>query len=201
MKKKILERYRRDSAGVLVIDIAAAKVNDLYDEFDKQAPFIKKELDYDLVEYLYESAFELGREPFSINFSFNDELDEPLRDRVRNSIWSYFDYLLAKNVRELHVMMRSSLTLFVLGLVMLTGSVYMNLVVDFSDSVFKRIMAEGLVIASWVSMWEAIAGVLLNWQPTVRERLVYRRLKNAELTFVNLPSSEITSTGNSQSPS
>lgn len=187
MKKQILERYRRDIAGKLVIDIAAAKVTDLYDDFDKQAPFVKKELDYDLVEYLVESARELGREPFSVNFSFNDELNDSLKDRVRHSIIGYFDYLLAKNERELHVMFRTSLTLFLLGLVMLSGSVYMNLFIEFDGSVVKRIMAEGLVIASWVSMWEAIAGVLLNWQPTVRERLVYRHLKNAELTFQNLP--------------
>ena len=49
MKKHILERYRRDAGGTLVIDIAAAKVSDLYEDFDLQAPYIKKDLDYDLV--------------------------------------------------------------------------------------------------------------------------------------------------------
>ena len=66
---------------------------------------------------------------------------------------------------------------------MLLGSVYMNHALDFSSSVFKRIIAEGLVIASWVSMWEAIAGLLLNWHPALKERLIYRRLKTAELIF------------------
>lgn len=66
MKKSILERYRRDSAGQLVVDIAAEKVGDLYDDFDKHAPFVKKELDYDLVEYLIDSVRELGRELFSV---------------------------------------------------------------------------------------------------------------------------------------
>ena len=184
--KKIVERYRRDAAGGLVIDIAAVKVNDLYDDFDKQAPFIKKELDYDLVEYLVESAQELGRESFSVNFSFRDELADSLKERVRNSIWNYFDYLIAKNTRALRLMMRNALVLFVLGLVMLSISVYINLSHDLGDSMVKNILAEGLVIASWVSMWEAIAGIFLNWQPSVRERLVYRRLRNAELTFINL---------------
>jgi len=190
MKKKILDRYRRDSTGVLVVDIAAARVSDLYDEFDKQTPYSKKELDFDLVEYLAESARELGREPFIINFSFNDDLDEALKDRVRKSIWSYFDYLLARNTRELHAMFRSSLILFVVGVAMMSASVYMNLVLDFSDSVIKRIMAEGLVVASWVSMWEALAGMLLNWKPAARERRVYRRLKSTELSFINLPLNE-----------
>jgi hypothetical protein len=84
-------------------------------------------------------------------------------------------------------MLRSSLILFVIGVAMMSASVYMNLLLEFSDSVIKRIMAEGLVVASWVSLWEALAGMLLNWQPAARERLIYRRLKYAELTFINQP--------------
>ena len=187
LHRNILERYRRAGNGMRVIDISAAKVNDLYDDFDKQAPFIRKELDYDLVEYLVESARELGREPFSINFSFNDVLDESLRERVRNSILHYFDYLLARNTRELRRMMRNALVQLVLGLVLLSASAYINLKFDLSGSVIKMIMADGVVIVSWVSMWEAIAGLFLNWQPGARERLVYRRLRNADLTFNTLP--------------
>ncbi len=187
MKKKILERYRRDRQGRLVIDIAATKVGDLYDDFDKHAPFVKKELDYDLVEYLIESVRELRREPFGVHFSFTEGMEEALTERVRKSIHNYFDYLLEKNRRELHAMLRTALILLLLGIVMLSGSVYMNHAMDFGDSVFRRIMAEGLVIASWVSMWEAIAGLLLNWQPAVRERLLYYRLKKADYSFSRDP--------------
>lgn len=183
MRKRILERYRCNSEGRRVIDIAAARVADLYDDFDKQAPFIKKDLDYDFVEYLVESAQELGREPFSINFSFTQELDDALEERVRKSIHGYLDYLLARNVGELHGMFRTSLTLFALGMVILSASFYVSHVVS-QSSVAGMIVMEGLVIAASFSMWEAIAGVVLSWQPIVRERLVYRRLKNAELTFV-----------------
>lgn len=31
------------------------------------------------------------------------------------------------------------------------------------------------------------AGVLLNWQPKVRERKVYRRLRNVDLVFRSMP--------------
>ena len=39
MKKHILERYRRDASGQLVIDIAAEKVSDLYDDFDQRLQY------------------------------------------------------------------------------------------------------------------------------------------------------------------
>ncbi len=187
MKKEILERYRRDARGRLVVDIAAAKVSDLYDDFDKQAPFVRKELDDELVEYLIESARELGREPFGINFSLGESIDEAIQRRVGSSINNYFDYLIARNTRELRAAFRTALTLFALGFSMLSGSIYLNSHFDLVGSLFDRLVAEGLVIASWVSMWEAIAGILLNWQPTVRQRLIYRRLRNAEVTFDRLP--------------
>ena len=108
MKKHILERYRRDNTGQLVVDIAATKVSDLYDDFDKHAPFVKKELDYDLVEYLIDSVREVRNEPFSVNFTFSEETPPPLESRVRKSIHNYFGYLLETNKRELMRMFRSS---------------------------------------------------------------------------------------------
>ena len=190
MKKKILERYRRDTSGMLMIDIATPKVSDLYDDFDKHAPFIRKELDYDLVEYLIESVRELPRERFGIHFSFSETMDDGLKGRVRASIYNYFDYLLATNRRELRTMLRNTLILLMLGMGMLSASIYINHAFDLSDDIVNKVLAEGLVIAAWVSMWEAIAGLLMNWQPLVRDRLIYRRLKKAPVTFIRDAASE-----------
>ena len=136
-----------------------------------------------MVEYLIESVRELRREPFGIHFSFSQGMEEALMERVRKSVHNYFEYLLEKNRRELRTMLRNTLILLLLGVVMLSVSIYINRAFDLSAAIVKSIMAEGLVIAAWVSMWEAMAGLLMNWQPLVRERLIYHRLKNAELTL------------------
>lgn len=183
MKRKILDRYPCDSRGLRVIDIAAPRVSDLYDDFDKNAPFLKKGLNDYMVEYLIESVRELGRERFCVNFSLAEELDEPIKERVRKSVESYFDYLLEKNLRQLHSIFRTASILLLLGLALLAVSIYMNHRVVLGDTVLKRVLAEGLVIAAWVSLWEALAGLLLNWQPAMRERIIYRRLLRAEVMF------------------
>jgi hypothetical protein len=187
MKKKILDRYPCDSPGLRVVDIAAQRVNDLYDDFDKNAPFLKKGLNDYMVEYLIESVRELGREPFCVNFSLAETLDEPVRERVRKSVESYFDYLLEKNVQQLRSIFRTASILLLLGLVLLAVSFYMNHRLVLDDTVAKRVLAEGLVIAAWVSLWEALAGFLLNWQPAMRDRFIYRRLLRTQITF-NTPS-------------
>ncbi len=187
MKRGIIDRYPLDERGLRVVDIAAQRVSDLYDDFDRNAPFVRKELDVDLVEYLIESGRELGRIPFLINFTLAEPLDEALKERVRSSVPNYFTYLLAKNRRELQAMLRTSFILLAVGAAMLAGSIYLGHAVDDSDPVAWRIVAEGLVIASWVSLWEALAGLLLNWRPTLRERLVYRHLQKAGITFNRSP--------------
>ena len=44
-KEKILERYRVADDVQFVIDIAAGRIGDHYDNFDKRAPYLVKELD------------------------------------------------------------------------------------------------------------------------------------------------------------
>ncbi|MCF7863847.1 MAG: hypothetical protein K9L89_03555, partial [Kiritimatiellales bacterium] len=122
MKKKILDRYPCDSRGLRIVDIAAQRVNDLYDDFDKNAPFLKKGLNDFMVEYLIESVRELGKENFLVNFSLAEELDPSVKERVRKSIGSYFDYLLEKNLRQIHTIFRTASILLLLGAVLLTGS-------------------------------------------------------------------------------
>ena len=68
--KKILERYSRTADNKVIIDIAAGKVEDIYNYLDKHAPYRKKDLDQDLVEYLIDSVSEIGKEDFVIQFRF-----------------------------------------------------------------------------------------------------------------------------------
>lgn len=54
--KNIIQRYQQLPDGHYAIDITAVKVSDLYNDFDKHAPYARKELDQDLVEYISEYA-------------------------------------------------------------------------------------------------------------------------------------------------
>jgi len=45
------------------------------------------------------------------------------------------------------------------------------------------IMLEGLTIAAWVALWEAVANLLVHWGPHHRNIRVYRRLSGTEFIF------------------
>ena len=53
------------------------------------------------------------------------------------------------------------------------------------DLMITRIVTEGLTVAAWVSLWEALATFLINWAPHRRQIGMYRRIAAAPVTFWN----------------
>ena len=185
MNKAILERYSLTPDGCYIIEIAAGNISDLYNRFDRHAPYVRKELDEDLAEYLSESASELGKEPFIISFNLVEPPDEEMRLRITDSISNYFRYLKSIEINQLALAMRTSFIYLVVGLIILFVSVWVNEQLTEEASVISRVFAEGLTVAAWVSLWEALATFLINWTPYSRQIKVYDRLANALVQFVS----------------
>jgi hypothetical protein len=183
METPILDRYTRTDEGRLIIDIAASRVEELYSDYDNTANFLKKDLEPDLVDYLVESAREIGKLPFAIRFSFPGTVDAEATLRVCQSISTYFTYLTHLEKRQLRQMFRTSFIMLLAGLAILTLSVRLNLHVEHSTSVVARVFAEGLTVAAWVALWNALATFLLNWAPYRRLLVLYARIAAAPVMF------------------
>ena len=52
MKRHLLSRYERGVDGSILIDVTATRTEDLYSDFDRSAPYVRRDLDQDLVDYL-----------------------------------------------------------------------------------------------------------------------------------------------------
>ena len=183
MEKRILERYEHTDDGKVVIDIAAGKIEDLYDDFDRYAPYLKKDLHQDLVDYLIDSAHEIGKDEFAIVFTLQRISEDTPVSRVRMSISRYFLYLKELEFRKIKKMVRTSFILFAIGITILSLSIWFNETIATQESVFNKVFAEGLTIAAWVSLWEALATFLINWTPHQRQIKLYERIANAPVLF------------------
>lgn len=180
-RRPILDFYSRSEDGSIIIDIDVKKVDFLFNNFDKNAPYIKRDLDQDLVEYLMDSVQEIGKEPFIIYFRISERINKSLESRLRTSIQNYFLYSRELEYRELKQMRRTSLILFSIGIGILTISVWITRYLFPQDSVLSNVFSESLAVAAWVSLWEALATFLINWAPHRRqirnsERLAYARI-------------------------
>lgn len=181
MKRDVLSRYECSPDGSILIDVAAAGVEDLYEDFDKSAPYIRRDLDQELVDYLIDCARELGREPFSIRFTLAKITDERRFARIRRSVNVFFLYLAEKERQKIQQMTRRSFVLFCIGLAILFISVWVNQALALERSVLGNVFAEGLTVAAWVSLWEALATFLIEWFPCRKDIELYQRLAHAKL--------------------
>lgn len=183
MKKQILDRYACTPDNKLLLDITAGKVEDLYNNFDKHTPYAKKELNQDLVDYIIDSVNEIGEEDFVIQFRFNTSAEDNLTARTRTSVQNYFLYLKELELRELANMKRTSFILFAIGVVILSFSVWINQKIAASGVVITQVFVEGLNVAAWVSLWNAIATFLINWAPHHQKIRRYERIAEATILF------------------
>ena len=183
MRRDILSRYARDAEGNIVLDVTASRVEDLYNNFDKSAPYVRRDLDQDLADYLIDCARELHRVPFVIRLNLDQPPDEPRLSRIRRSLNTYFAYLAETEIQKILQMFRRSAILFAIGLGILFASVWVNRLLGPERSVTENVFAEGLTVAAWVSLWEALAIFLIEWFPHRKNIVLYRRLAHVKLIF------------------
>jgi hypothetical protein len=182
-RKQALGRYERDTDGRLLLDVAADKAEDLYSNFDRNAPYIRRDLDPDLTDYLIEGARDLGREPFVIRFALGQIPSEDQRSRIARSINNYFLYMAASQRTKIRQLIGRSMILMTIGIGVLFASVWANSRIGPDSAVAATVFAQGLTVAAWVSLWEALATFLVDWLPHLGELAIYHRVADAPIAF------------------
>jgi hypothetical protein len=177
-----LERYERDAAGIPCVDVATERAGDLYSYFDRFSPYLRRDLEQDLVDYLLACAEEIHPQPFVVRFSFAQAADGETQQRIRHSMNSFFTYLLEKERLTLRRMVYRSVVFLLLGLLILLAAVLLRGWTA-PHPVVLDVIAEGVNIAGWISMWEALATFAVDWFPHRRNLRLYRNLASAQLRF------------------
>ena len=183
MKQDIFSRYELHSGQRLAIDVSVGRIEELFEDFDSAASYVKKDLDQDLVEYLIESVREIGGYDFVIRINLPVLVPERHRKRVRKSIKSYFRYLELLERRKLRKMLWKSFLLFCLGMVLLTASMALKESVVDLRGLMQELLIEGLTVAAWVSLWSAFGGLIFELAGIIGNIRIYRRIAGREVVF------------------
>lgn len=183
IKRRIFGRYEKSADGTYFIDVTLPRVESIYNDFDKLSPYVKKELDEDIVEYLIDSAKDLGKQRFAIRFFFNDTLTEDMQVRVSKSIENYFHYRSALEERKFHEQVHSSWIHFCLGVFLLMLALWGLQVISDSGAIVKELLKEGLLIASWVSLWNAMDTFIVNWRPFRKRTRLFLKIASSKVLF------------------
>lgn len=177
----VLSRYPRTGDGRLVIDISVARMADLYNIFDRTAPLASKDLNQGLVEYLLESVREIGKADFIVRIRFQSDYPPEMLAGIRQSIGNFFRYLEALQHRRKRRALYLSVLLAVFGGALFAVSGMVDKLA--AGSFAGGILSEGIIVAAWVALWEAVATFLIRFPGDRRQRGLYRRLAAAEIEF------------------
>ena len=185
MKKDILERYDRLDDGRVVVDVYASKVEELYEDFDKQAPFHRKDLDEELAAYLLDCVREIGRVDFIIRITLDAIPSGELQERIRTSLRQFFIYHRGLESASMQQLLRKSLLFLVSGMVLLFLSLWLSasVIPDARRLVYERVLVEGVTIAAWVSIWESLSILMFSYWPARQRIGLNSRIAGAEVRF------------------
>jgi hypothetical protein len=182
-QSSIINRYELTDDKKIIIDIAVRSVEDLYDNFDRTAGHLRRDLEQNFVDYLISSVKEIGAFPFIIRISLICPETPERVERTRNSIKNFFNYLYELQAQEVQTLLQKSILMFGLGFALLALSIFSDLRLSAQSGIIAKIIAEGITVVAWVSLWEASTDVILEWHPCYKRLQLYRRIMNVPVHF------------------
>ncbi|MCU0526033.1 MAG: hypothetical protein MUF72_14515 [Elainella sp. Prado103] len=165
-----------------MIEIGLDQYSDIFSEWDP-APFKRREIDPDLATYLEESSQEIpGKHRIELCFilplqNYNQRIETEARQGLANS-FIFKLYLLRKQLKKTNAQM---LRLVILGLLLLWFGAIATRRVE--EGVISSTLIEGVFIAGWVFLWEAVSLFFFTNLELYQRYRTYRRLQDAPVIF------------------
>ena len=98
---------------------------------------------------------------------------------MRNSIKDDFEYLQYWEQKKMTVQIKNSFIFLIIAFVFVAIS--FNLTEN--EEFFIRLISEGSMVAGWVSLWEALATILIKWMPLRNKLKIFKNISTAKIEF------------------
>ena len=178
--KKIYRYSKSDHA--FLIDVQLEDYRDAYSDWDF-SPFVNRDLDEDLTEYLLECSYEI---PFKYNlvisfYILNQEKEESREKKSITGMYNFFDYKIRQLSNYRMRVFRDIFYYLLFGTILLITGSYVDII--FSDSFAAKVLSEGIFIGGWVMIWEMFSAWIFDVRKVTLKRKHFIRLKNTSLVY------------------
>jgi hypothetical protein len=181
--KSLDQVYRRNlDTGAYIIEIKIQKASDLFNDLDP-SPFRRRDLDPSFTSYLEESSLDIPlKYPVELEISCEDkELDPEVKDRVRQGVRGYYQFLQTNLGREIRSRIWDSLVYVLVGFLSLTIAFLLG---SWEEPFFSEIIIEGFNIGGWVFFWEFLALAAFKSRSQRKELKRLKRLEQGTIKFL-----------------
>lgn len=184
MKKIELSRLYRynEIKNLYYIDVQLENYRDAYSDWDF-SPFINRDLDDDLNEYLLECSYELSKKVnLCIVFHILNQSKSILKEnKSREGMSNYFNYRIRKMHNQRIRLFRNTISFLIIGSVLLfVGSLLGK---AFDHSMIINLASEGFFIGGWVMIWEMFSTWFFNIRELTQTIKHYTRLSDTPIIF------------------
>jgi hypothetical protein len=174
---EIEEHYNTEN-GAILIEMRLRTVMQIFNSLDP-APFHEKDLDPDAEEYIAGIV-----QDFSLSQPMKVVIHLPCQEAeceeavtLEKAIHNHFGYLEASAARDLRLKFRQGRVSLLIGIAfLLSMGLISTLISPYTTHSYVAWVAGGLLIVSWVAMWEPINIFLYGWWPIRRKRLIYEKI-------------------------
>ncbi len=184
MKTKELKKlYQFDEErGKFILDVQLEDYRDAYSEWDF-SPFINRDLDEDLMEYLLQCSFEIPLK-YEIVIKFyilNQTVNESREKRSITGIYNFFQYQIRRLNFQRNGILKRIISFALLGSVLLMSGAYFGDHIE--RSLITGVLVEGLFIGGWVMLWEMFSAWLFDIKDVRYKKKHFQRLLDAEIQY------------------
>ena len=186
MDSKILDRYDITSDNRFVIDVKITDPDELFEKYDENASFYKKDLNDRFEEYLLDCVDEIGlKNRFIIRICLpEDQAKETDEGNIIYSFKQYYKYCIficQKEIKKISLRMLLHLGLAISALLLLMAFNVANAV---SQTGFSSLVSSGLPAAIWVLLLTGFSRFLFRLMSQRSEIKMFRALKDTRVDFV-----------------
>jgi hypothetical protein len=171
-------------SDVETIEIRLEQTMQLFDNHDPY-PFRERSLDQAVESYIVGHMENLpARRRIRIVVHLpRQEAASPAASLLKQAIARHFSERANTTQRSLSGLFRVGRRALVIGLTVLAVSlVAVRLAENLPGARLPKLFAEGLTIFGWVANWRPMEIFLYDWWPIARQRNIYRRLSEAEVS-------------------
>ncbi len=153
-EKELKELYNySEKDNTFYLDIQLDDYRDAYSNWD-YSPFINRDLDDDLLEYIMSCSYEIPmKKSLIVQFHLLHQTYDLSREiKSIEGMYNNFKYNMRNLTNARLRMIRNTLTFFIMGTALLFTASLVN--VDTDGNMLSKLLSEGLFIGGWVMIWE-----------------------------------------------
>jgi len=179
MSTRSVENVAGSSEEPGVIRLRVRELRQLFDTLDP-APFLERDLDPRMAEYVESSAAELPRHA-ALRLVVHlpaAAIDAGQQQTVQAAVNRHYQHQAELARRNFRKLLRDGRRSLWVGLATLMACMLIADLASTSSWRWVQVLGEGLVIGGWVAMWRPIEILLYDWWPLRRQIAEFTRLRD-----------------------